>query len=90
MKPYSEDLRERIIKAVEKGELSQAKIAVRFGVSKSFVEKLLARWRSSGSLSAKPHGGGRQRKLAGYEVVIRAEVAHQPDLTLAELSEIGW
>lgn len=85
MKPYSNDLREKIIKSVEKGELSQAKIAVLFGVSKSFVEKLLARWRQTGSFQSLPHGGGRTRKLAAFETEIRAAVADQPDITLAEL-----
>ena len=41
MKPYSLDLREKIIDAVEKGDSSITKVAQRFGVSKNFVQKLV-------------------------------------------------
>ena len=39
MKPYSQDLRECVIAALELGVEPQAEIAERFGVSKSTVEK---------------------------------------------------
>jgi transposase len=39
MKPYSQDLRERVIRAVAAREESQAKIADRFTGSRSFVER---------------------------------------------------
>jgi transposase len=40
MKAYSIDLREKIVKAYEQGNISIRKVADRFGVAKSFVEKL--------------------------------------------------
>ena len=85
MKPYSQDLREKIIAALEAGEYSQAEIANHFHVSVSFVEKLWHRWRQTGSCAARPHAGGRQRALQDDEARIRAEVANQPDATLSEL-----
>src|SRR2546429_6623145 len=69
MKPYSQDLRERIIRAVAAREGSQAAIAQRFEVSRSFVEKLWQRWRDTGRCAALPHAGGRQRSLRAAEAL---------------------
>lgn len=87
MRPISNDLRRRIIEAIQENEESQAEIAGRFTVSLSTLEKLWRRFRMTGSYAAKPHAGGRTRLLSADEEMIRAEVAAQPDLTLAELSE---
>lgn len=87
MKPYSQDLRERIIAALEADEESQSETAAAFGVSLSFVQKLWRKWRKTGSCAAKPHAGGRSRGLKDDEAKIRAAVAAQPDATLAELCE---
>ena len=43
MKAYSIDLREKIVQAYERGNTSVRKVANNFGVSKSFVQKLLLR-----------------------------------------------
>jgi len=87
MKAYSQDLRERIIEALEAHEESHAEIAERFAVSQPFVEKLWQRWRTTGSCAPQPHGGGRQRSLREAEGLIRAALAQQPGLTLAALCE---
>jgi transposase len=87
MKPYSQDLRERIITAVEAGQDSQPEIAENFGVSLSFVEKLWHRWREASSCAALARAGGKQRALQDDETLIRAEVAKQPDVSLTELCE---
>jgi transposase len=87
MKPYSQDLRDRIIQALEAGTATQRRIAERFCVSRSFVEKLWQRWRRSGSSAVKPHAGGRQRHLKDHLELLRTEVAKQPDATLAELRD---
>jgi putative transposase len=87
MKPISNDLRLRIIEAIQKNEDSQPEIAERFSVSLSFVEKLWHRFRTTGSYQAQPHAGGRERLLKDDEPLIRSEVAAQPDITLAELCE---
>jgi transposase len=44
MRPYSQDLREKIIRALEAVE-TQEEVADRFSVSLSLVEKLWRRWR---------------------------------------------
>jgi len=59
MKPYSQDLREKIIAALETGIDSQSEVAATFGVSLSFVEKLWRKWRKIGNCDALPHAGGR-------------------------------
>ncbi|MBA3712748.1 MAG: transposase [Pyrinomonadaceae bacterium] len=85
---YSDDLRERIILFFENHpDYTQQEIADEFGASRSFVEKLLQRWRATGSAAALPRGGGQQRLLATHEQKLRELVAAQPDATLVELRE---
>ena len=87
MKPYSQDLRERILQALQARAQSQATIAQRFAVSRSFVERLWQRWRQTGSCAALPHAGGRQRSLRTAEALIRHAVGRAPDVTLTSLCE---
>lgn len=86
MKPYSADLRERIAAACTAGDSSLGQVAARFSVSLSFVNKLLKRQRTSGSLAALPHRGGPSPLLdtTAYGQ-LAACVASQPDATLDEL-----
>jgi transposase len=85
MRPYSHDLRERVIAALEAGEESQAAIAETFAVSLSTVEKWWRCWHQTGRCTALPHAGGEPRALRGCAAFIRAEVEKQPDVTLEEL-----
>ena len=86
MRPISNDLRRRIIEAIQENEESQPEIAERFAVSLSTLEKLWHRFRVTGKFEALPQAGGRKRLLEADEELIRSEVAAQPDITLAELS----
>jgi transposase len=85
MNPYSQDLRERVIAALDAGEHNQAEIAETFGVSLSTIEKWWRRWRDIGTCAAFPRNSGPDRTLAGCEDFVRAEVKKQPDATLEEL-----
>lgn len=87
MKAYSQDLRERVIAAVEAGQQTLPQIAQTFGISESALDKWAKRWRDTGSVAALPFAGGRQRALKACAAVIRAEVQQQPDATLEELCE---
>lgn len=87
MQPYSNDLRRRVIEAIQANEETQEEISIRFSVSTSFVEKLWHRYRTTGSYQAKAHSGGRRRLLKESEDVIRRIVTGEPDLTLSELAE---
>ena len=86
MKTYSTDLRQKIIEACQRGQATQCAVAELFGVSVSFVEKLLQRYRTTGIFTAKPHGGGQKRRLDdAADQRILAWIQAQPDLTLVEL-----
>lgn len=50
MRPYSNDLRERIVAAIDRGEHSLRQLAHLFSVSLSFLVRLLQRRRATGSV----------------------------------------
>ena len=88
MEALSLDLRERVAAAWDEGGRSQPEIAEDFGVSLSFVTKLLARRRLTGSVAAKPHAGGFASAVdAGAEAELRTLVREDPDATLSELGD---
>jgi transposase len=85
---YSTDLREKIVRAYDEGLGSQRQIAELFGVSRSFVEKLLHRRRTTGEITALAHSGGRKGLCQAKEQeLIRRLIEKQPDATLNELCE---
>jgi len=83
-KPYSQDLRERVIAAVDTGTGAYV-AALLFQVSVSYIYKALIRRRKTGEVSARPSGGGPKPKLAPHDDALRARVATEPDITLGEL-----
>jgi transposase len=86
MTPLSIDLRKRIVAAYEAGEGSYQTLAEQFQVGINSVVRYVTRWRSTGDLRPKPHGGGPRRKIdVAGERIVRALVASQPDATLVEL-----
>ena len=86
-RPYSQDLRERIVRAVE-GGLSRRAVAGRFAVSVSFVVKLMQRWNRRGTLAPEQYGGWKKRRLLPHRARIHALIAAQRDITLDELRGI--
>jgi transposase len=88
MKAYSLDFRQKIVDTYFKGDTSQRKVAKRFGVALSFVEKLLKQWRETGNLAPKPHGGGAKPKLNSAQfALVAALVEADNDATLEELCQ---
>ena len=83
-RPYSLDLRERVVASVEGGR-SRRKTARQFAVSIASVVRWTQRNRQTGSPAAKPMGGRRPRKLADERDWLLARLAEKPDLTLHEL-----
>ncbi len=80
-KPYSIDLREKIVTAYENQEGSMQKLAERFKVSKNFVADLLCRLKQTGQVAPKPHGGGRSPSVkAQGETFLTELIKSQPDL----------
>lgn len=85
MKPYSNDLRQRVLAAVKAGKHTQADIATTFGISQSTLEKWWNTWRTKRQTTALPHRSGPARTLQGCDAFLRAEVKREPDVTLEEL-----
>jgi putative transposase len=83
-RPYSRDLRERVVRAVQ-GGLSRRQAAAVFDLAVSTVVEWVRVWRESGSLNAKPMGGDHNSRLKGERVWLLERVAAVPDLTLEEL-----
>ena len=81
----SEDLRKRVVTAIEAGA-SQRQAAHRFGVSVSSAKLWLRQWRQHGHVAAKPQGGDRrsQRIEAQAEFLLK-QIEQTPDVTLQEL-----
>jgi transposase len=90
MRPYSLDLRERIVAAVDRHEGSLRWIARVFGVSTSFLVRLLQRRRATGTLDPMPHAGGPPPALTPDDHRRLADlIRDRPDATLAELKREG-
>ena len=83
-RPLSNDLRERIIRAVDGGMSCNAAAKV-YDVAISTVIKLVQRWKTTGSFEAKPMGGYRGHKLSEHTELVQRLVKEKPDVTLAEL-----
>jgi hypothetical protein len=73
-RPYSLDLRQRIVRAVEAGASRRA-TAAQLEVSLSCVVKLVQPWRRNGTPAPDPVGGGRRAKLAGHAELVHALLA---------------
>jgi transposase len=86
MRPYSQDLRERVVRAVDEKQGTREEIAQRFGVSDRWIRLLLRRRKETGSLATSPHGGGRSALYAGPKLNrLRRVLQRKPDATLEEL-----
>ena len=82
-KACSQDLRERVLEAVETGA-SRREAAERFEVSPSSAVKWIQRWQETGSIAAKPIGGSISplEKHADWLLML---ISEHPDLTLDEV-----
>ena len=81
---YSQDLRDRVLAAVDEG-MVVSEAAELFKVDRSYIYKALIRRRLTGETSARQQRCHMEQKLAPYHEVIRARVATVPDATIAEL-----
>src|SRR4051795_2423217 len=85
MTPYSQDLRQRIVDTIQRGDGTIRQVAERFLVSISFVTRLLQLYRGTGSVEPRPHGGGNPAVLTPEDLQrLRELIAQQPDATLEE------
>jgi len=84
--PLSQDLRQRLVGAVEQGS-SARQAAARFAVSASAAIKLVRRVRETGSTEPGKIGGHRKPLLAGHEDLLRELTATRKGITLAEIRD---
>ena len=88
MQPLSNDLRKRILDAVDNHEGSRRKLAARFKVNTSTITKLLQLRRETGSYEPRPHGGGVAPTLDDDALQrLRKLVEETPDATLVALKQ---
>jgi transposase len=80
------DLRTRVLADSDAG-LPSKDVAVKFRVSRSWVDRLKQRRRETGAVGPRPQQVFKTQAFAGQEDRLRALVAAQPDRTLAELRE---
>jgi transposase len=92
-RPYSVDLRERVVAAVETGGLSRHQAAVQFGVGVSTAIRWVERRRKTGSVTPSKIGGYKPRAIAGEHRTWLLARIKERDFTLlglvAELAERG-
>ena len=89
MKPYSLDFRQKIIEIYEQENISIRKLAERFQVAKSFIQKLLKKYRETGELSPQTPKGSPPRKLQSEQLFTLIEIIESNnDATLEELCEL--
>src|SRR5271154_4230436 len=86
MRPLSQDLRQRIIAARERGA-GTGEVCRRFGVSRKSVERFWNEHRLTGACQPKQIGGYRRSRLEKHDRTLRRWIVGQPGLTLRELQK---
>ena len=86
-KPYSQDLRDRVIDAVERGKMSRRAAGRHYEVSESAAIKWLERVERHGSREPVGHGGHRASKLLPHRDFLEAARAEKSDITLQALCD---
>lgn len=85
MKPYSMDLRIRVIRLVKMGGLTKSEIAALFGVSLRWVQKLTRQWRETNDIAPKPQR--RNPRIVISLEKLKEYVTQHPDATLEEMKQ---
>jgi transposase len=87
MKPYSEDLRERVIAAIDRGDRREA-VAERFSVSVPTITRWVRLLRETRGLAPRPVPGPPAVKLGALVDALPERLAERADATLEE--QCGW
>src|SRR5260221_9490503 len=87
MKAYSQDLRQRIVRAVEQGT-PRSDVASLFSVSPSTIKRYLRQKREKGDIQPKRIPGRPPIKRAALQATLRAQLEAYPDATLQEHCEM--
>jgi len=86
MHSYSQDLRDRVLWALGRGE-GPASIARRLEVSRVWVYQVRNRERKAGKRTSFQIGGHRRSRVAEMKPVLCVWIEREPDLSLAELCQ---
>jgi transposase len=86
MQSYSQDLRDRVLRALARGE-GPSSIAERFEVSRFYVYPVRDREQATGERNSFQIGGHRRSRLEEAEPALRRWITAEPGLTLEELRE---
>lgn len=87
MKPYSKDLRIKVLGAVDRG-VPREEVAEVFGVSIPSIKRWIKRRRETGDVEPKPIPGPPARKGEALDRTLPGQVKLNPDLTLDEHCEL--
>ena len=85
-RPYSLDLRQRVVAAVASGESCRT-VAATFKVSVASVVKWSQRYRATGSIAPGKMGGHRKPVLEPHRAFITERIRQTPHLTLHRLKD---
>lgn len=85
-KPYSDDLRDRVVTAMAVGR-SCRDVGAAFNVAPSTAGNWYRQYRHTSSYSARPMGGDRRSKLLRHADWIAERLVATPELTLDEVQE---
>lgn len=87
-KALSEDLRIRVVRAVE-GGMSRRSAAERFGISAASAVRYVREWRENRTTAAKQRGGDRRsQRIEEFHDAIMGAIETKPDMTLVEIAEL--
>jgi putative transposase len=86
-RPYSMDLRDRVVAAVEEQGLSRNQAAARFGVAVSTAIHWVRRYRANGSAAPSKIGGYKKRVLRGEHAEWLIARCNEKDFTISQLVE---
>ncbi len=87
MKPYSKDLRLKVLEAVDRG-MPRREVAEIFGVSTPTIKRWLKRRRETGQVDPKPNPGPPATKGVALEQALPAQLDANPDFTLEEHQQL--
>jgi transposase len=83
MKAYSEDLRQRVLAAVERG-VPRVEVADLFDVSSATIKRWLRRRRETGGVAPTPRPGRPSEKMAALRAGLLPQLEAHPDATLED------
>src|SRR5260370_34579708 len=82
-KPYSDDLRERVVAAIKAGH-TRVKVAELYNMALNTVGGIIKRKRETGSVSPDKIGGSKTFTIVPHTARVKDAVSRRPDSTTAK------